>query len=76
MVEILVFCVYYHYMNDQTPEELQKNMRSLKRWIQGRLVEFDDVLKMKSDLEYYQHQTAQLMKRVEILEAKLFDSTR
>ena len=54
--------------NFQTPEELQKNMGSLKRWIQGRLVELDDVLKMKSDLEYYQHQTAQLMVRVERLE--------
>ena len=60
-------------MNNQTPEELQKNMRTLKRWIQGRLVEFDDLLKMKMDLEYYQHQTAQLMARVETLEAKLFD---
>jgi hypothetical protein len=55
-------------MDNQTPHQILKNMRSLKRWIQGRMVEIDSVLKMKQDLEYYQHQTAQLMKRVERLE--------
>jgi hypothetical protein len=55
-------------MDNQTPDQILKNMRSLKRWIQGRMVEIDSVLKMKQDLEYYQHQTAQLMKRVERLE--------
>jgi uncharacterized protein (UPF0335 family) len=37
-------------------------------------VEFDDLLKMKMDLEYYQHQTAQLIKRVERLEAETLDN--
>jgi len=60
--------------NYQSSEELQRNMRTLKRWIQGRLVEFDDLLKMKMDLEYYQHQTAQLIKRVERLEAETLDN--
>lgn len=55
-------------MDNQTPVQILKNMRTLKRWIQGRMVELDDVMKMKTDLEYYQHQTAQLMKRVERLE--------
>lgn len=55
-------------MREQTPEEILANMRSLKRWIQGRMTELDDLLKMKLDLEYYQHQTAQLLKRVERLE--------
>jgi len=59
-------------MDNQTPEEILKNMRSLKRWIQGRMVELDGVMKMKMDLEYYQHQTAQLMKRVERLEREKF----
>lgn len=52
----------------QTPEEILKNMRTLKKWIQGRMVELDSVLKIKRDVEYYNHQTAQLMKRVERLE--------
>lgn len=58
-------------MNNETPEQILANMRTLKRWISGRMVEIDSVLKMKMDLEYYQHQTAQLMKRVERLENEL-----
>lgn len=60
-------------MREQTPEEILANMRTLKKWIQARMYEFDSVLKMKKDLEYYQHQTAQLMVRVEHLERKLKD---
>jgi hypothetical protein len=40
-------------MDNQTPNEILKNMRTLKRWIQGRMVELDDILKMKKDIEYY-----------------------
>jgi len=60
-------------VREQTPEEILANMRTLKKWIQARMYEFDSVLKMKKDLEYYQHQTAQLMVRVEHLERKLKD---
>lgn len=60
-------------MRKQTPEEILANMRTLKKWIQARMYEFDSILKMKKDLEYYQHQTAQLMVRVDSLERKIKD---
>lgn len=60
-------------MDNQTPEEILKNMRTLKKWIQARMCELDGVLKMKMDLEYYQHQTAQLMERVDRLEREKWD---
>lgn len=58
-------------MREQTPEEILANMRTLKKWIQARMFEFDSVLKMKNDVEYYQHQTAQLLVRVDCLERKV-----
>jgi hypothetical protein len=58
-------------VREQTPEEILANMRTLKKWIQARMYEFDSILKMKKDVEYYQHQTAQLMVRVDCLERKL-----
>jgi len=56
---------------NETAQDILNNMRTLKRWIMGRMVEIDSVLKIKTDVEWYQHQTAQLMKRVERLEREV-----
>jgi hypothetical protein len=58
-------------MREQNPNEILKNMRSLKRWIQISMQDISSVLKIKKDVEYYNHQTAQLMVRVERLERLL-----
>jgi hypothetical protein len=58
-------------MREQSPNEILNNMRSLKRWIQISMQDISCVLKIKKDVEYYNHQTAQLMVRVERLERLL-----
>jgi len=58
-------------MKEQSSDEILKNMRSLKRWIQISMQDISSVLKIKKDVEYYNHQTAQLMVRVERLERLL-----
>lgn len=54
-------------------EKILSDMRSLSKWIRRELRGVDLFLKIKNDVEYYQHETAQLMKRVERLEKKVLD---
>lgn len=58
-------------MTDDEMLKLRDNMRYLKQWIKARMVELDWILRFKPDLYDNIHRTAQLEKRIEILERML-----
>jgi len=50
--------------------KIEKSIKNHRRWIQGALSEIASVLKMKKDIDYYNHLVVALEKRVELLERK------
>ena len=46
-------------------------MKTLHKWIQNQMSDFDWLLKKRQDLNYYMQEQARLEKRVEQLEAKV-----
>lgn len=63
-------------MNTDEMIKLRDNMRHLKRWISARMTEFDWILRFKEDLYGNIHTTAQLEKRIEVLERERIERNR